>query len=119
MGNPGINKNFNFTTISTDSLFQSISSTQSFSDYREYILNVLPDLKYLDGMPTYSVLLEKSSSQETSSNGSSNSISTNSPPRSYYSISESKSRKNIRTPSFKDLFYISKRRNSYQSSSTN
>ncbi|XP_013100364.1 uncharacterized protein LOC106082413 [Stomoxys calcitrans] len=119
MGNPGV-KDFNGCTLhnmyTMDSL---ILPTGLITDYREYILQMLPNLQYLDGIP------REGCHQHPMVNGcvnNNNNDIPSSPASSRGNGSSSQSHGNRKispTLSFKDLFRLNLRKKSYPSSSTN
>lgn len=116
MGNPGITEPFNYCTLNMYSnasfVMDSIMPTSVVTDYREYVLQMLPNLQYLDGIGrnTLVTVIGVIPSSPTSSMG--NGSSSQGQP-------SNGSRKISPTLSFKDIFRLKRRKKSYPSSSTN
>lgn len=123
MGNPGIKEPINCCSLSLNmyAMDSSLLPTGVITDYREYILQMLPNLEYLDGIargaltnncqhPIVNGGSSTSSSPSCSSRGNDGS-SSQSHQGGYRKISPSLS--------FKDLFRLNRRKKSYPSSSTN
>lgn len=130
MGNPGIREPLNFCNLNmfnSSNIESIIMPTSMVADYREYILQMLPHLQYLDGVPRNTLL----SVFKCPTNGvlSLTSSSSGSPANSMGNGSSSQgqqcngngngNRKISPTLSFKDLFRLKRRKKSYPSSSTN
>lgn len=123
MGNPGIKEPINCCSLSLNmyAMDSSLLPTGVITDYREYILQMIPNLEYLDGIargaltnncqhPIVNGGSSTSSSPSCSSRGNDGS-SSQSHQGGYRKISPSLS--------FKDLFRLNRRKKSYPSSSTN
>ncbi|XP_065371114.1 uncharacterized protein MESK4 [Calliphora vicina] len=126
MGNPGTREPFNFCNLNmfnSSNIESIIMPTSMVADYREYVLQMLPHLQYLDGVPRNTLL----NVFQCSINGvlSLTSSSSVSPANSMGNGSSSQgqqgngNRKISPTLSFKDLFRLKRRKKSYASSSTN
>ncbi|XP_075147757.1 leucine-rich melanocyte differentiation-associated protein-like isoform X2 [Haematobia irritans] len=113
MGNPGI-KEFSGCTLNNMYTMDSLIMPPGLiTDYREYILQMLPNLQYLDGIP-------RGSSKHGILNNNNNNIPSSPVSSGNGSSSQSHSNRKISpTLSFKDLFRLNLRKKSYPSSSTN
>lgn len=95
MGNPGLKDTLQYCRIDLDENLMPIEPIcpglrncgEGISDYREYILQMLPDLKYLDGCTRETTLIDiqlekednfSSNSSSTTTNHSQNSSNSNS-----------------------------------------
>ncbi|TMW46854.1 hypothetical protein DOY81_008071 [Sarcophaga bullata] len=118
MGNPGIKESLNFCKLD---MLNSASHGNAVVDYRQYVLQMLPQLQYLDGIHRDSVLrLFECSTNRTSVPLSTASTSTqNFPPSHDQQSNTSGNRKISPSLSFKDFFLLKRRKKSYLSSSTN
>lgn len=122
MGNPGIKESFNYCSLNmyniASSVMDSIIAPASVvTDYREYVLQMLPNLQYLDGVARDTLMMVfqndmlngvlPSSPNSSMGNGS----SSQGPP-------SNGNRKISPTLSFKDLFRLKRRKKSYPSSTS-
>lgn len=129
MGNPGIKEKFSYCTLNMFNNLPNVESTviptNIVADYREYVLQMLPNLQYLDGVPRNSLLQKlqcplndviPSTSSPSVSSG--NSLGNGSSSQGQH-CNGNGNRKISSSLSFKDLFRIKRRKTSYPSSSTN
>lgn len=141
MGNPGLKYTMQFGLIDLDDnlmpnepIYNFRNRTQPITDYREFILDMLPNLQYLDGCPRDKTLLDiknlksDGSSSQSSSTGVNNyrSPSQSHSPSNSLSNSNSMNNNKLSSLNFKDIFRLKRHKNSaaykYQqdtSSSTN
>ncbi|XP_061389278.1 uncharacterized protein LOC133324459 [Musca vetustissima] len=118
MGNPGTKEPFNYCSLNVYTMDPLILPAGMITDYREYILQMLPNLEYLDGIPRAS--LTSATNHSITNGGHVNSSSSPASSRGNGSSSHSRDNRKISPSlSFKDLFRINRRKKSYPSSSTN
>lgn len=131
MGNPGIKEPLNYCNLNmfnnSSNIDAMLMPTTVITDYREYILQMLPYLQYLDGVPRESLLkiLQCSNNVNmlpltppSSSVSPTNSIGNGSSSQGQQ-YNDHSHRKISPSLSFKDLFRLKRRKKSYPSSSTN
>ncbi|KAM7364032.1 misexpression suppressor of KSR 4 isoform 3-T3 [Cochliomyia hominivorax] len=130
MGNPGIKEPFNNSNLNMFNNLTNIDSmmltTGIISDYRGYILQMLPYLQYLDGVSRESLMkvlkcpINHSILPLTPSSSLSASVSIENGSSSQgQQYNDNSHRKISPSLSFKDLFRLKRRKKSYPSSSTN
>ncbi|XP_005182077.1 leucine-rich melanocyte differentiation-associated protein [Musca domestica] len=117
MGNPGTKEPFNYCSLNIYTMDPLILPAGMITDYREYILQMLPNLEYLDGISRASL---SSTNHSITNGGHINSSPSPASSRGNGSSSHSRDNRKISPSlSFKDLFRINRRKKSYPSSSTN
>ncbi|KAI8119673.1 hypothetical protein CVS40_9081 [Lucilia cuprina] len=135
MGNPGIREPFNYCSLNMLSNSTNIDSlimpTSIVMDYREYVLQMLPQLQLLDGVPRNTLLSvfqgpynDLMSLTSSSSSSPSNSIENGSSSQGQKCNDNGNDNVNVNRKispslSFKDMFRLKRRKKSYPSSSTN
>ncbi|XP_023294046.2 uncharacterized protein LOC111677188 [Lucilia cuprina] len=133
MGNPGIREPFNYCSLNMLSNSTNIDSlimpTSIVMDYREYVLQMLPQLQLLDGVPRNTLLSVFQGPYNdlmslTSSSSPSNSIENGSSSQGQKCNDNGNDNVNVNRKispslSFKDMFRLKRRKKSYPSSSTN
>lgn len=135
MGNPGIKNLFSLRTLTPPTLLDSHSPTEThtiITDYREYILNVLPDLEYLDGSPRHSIIDSYNASDKSPNSSATNSSASigncsignssncsNNQRHFQRNGNNMLNSKTSLTLSFKDIFRLKTKKKSYQSLNTN
>lgn len=128
MGNPGLKYTLQFGLIDldenlmpTEPIYHFRNKTHPVTDYREFILDMLPNLQYLDGSPRDKTLTDIKNLKNDlhfSSQSSSGANNCRSPSNSHSnsnSISNSNNSNNtnkLSSLSFKDIFRLKRHKNS-------